>query len=119
MIISRDKPYKQPFYKNIGLLFYLLVSFFTLIYLIINPPYWLRNFLTLTFYEDDNFKYWLLFIIALNFIIDFIIEKIVIFVIEPYWNKKKISKIKEEIQMNPNKDYKLNLYHIIKNYDGN
>lgn len=114
---SMDKPYRKPFYTNRGLVAYLVIAIFISIYIIVAPAGWTKKLLVISDYEDDNFKYWVLVITIVNFIVDYCVEKFLIYYIEVCWNNHQLKKLKAEMTMNPTKSFKLSEYQRVANYD--
>ena len=117
LAFSMDKPYRKPFYTNRGLVAYLVIAIFISIYIIVAPAGWTKKLLVIADYEDDNFKYWVLVITIVIFIVDYCVEKFVVYYIEICWNKHQLKKLKMEIAMNPTKTFKLIDYQRITNYE--
>ena len=117
LTFSMDKPYRKPFYTNRGLVAYLVIAIFISIYIIVAPAGWTKKLLVISDYEDDNFKYWVLVITIVNFIVDYCVEKFLIYYIEVCWNNHQLKKLKGEMKMNPTKGFKLSEYQRVANYD--
>lgn len=116
---SMDKPYRKPFYTNKGLVIYLFIAIFISIYIIVAPAGWTKKLLVISDFEDENFKYYILIITIVNFIVDYAVEKFLIAWIESCWNKRQLRKIKYDIAMNPDKPFKLVEYQRVYNYERN
>jgi cation-transporting ATPase 13A3/4/5 len=94
---SMDYPYRKPFYTNSALVMYLVIALFLSIYFIVGPAGWVKKLLTLDDFEDPNFKYIILAICIVNFIVDWCVEKFLIRWIEIWESKRKIKNIKKKL----------------------
>lgn len=111
-----DKPYRQPWLTNIPLDVYLVIALFISYYIILGPPFWLKNMFRIVDYEDDNWKYWVFLITVINFLLDFCLEKFLVAFFETCWSRRKAKKIMQKMKENPNYDFPISDYNTVKNY---
>ena len=114
---SMDYPYRKPFYSNWGLVMYLVIALFLSVYFIVAPAGWVKKLITLDDFEDPNFKYVILGICIVNFIVDWCVEKFLIRWVEIWDNKRKIKNIKKKIIENSNEEYKISDYVAVEMYN--
>ena len=117
LVFSVDKPYRRPFFTNKGLDLYLIVALFFSFYIIIKPAGWAKKLITLGDFANDKWRWWVLLIVLLSFIVDFILERIWTSCVEPAYANRNARKIKEDIENNPNKEFKLADYQTVYNYE--
>ena len=114
---SMDYPYRKPFYSNCGLVMYLAIALFISIYFIVAPAGWVKKLVTLDDFEDPKFKYVILAICVVNFVVDWCVEKFIIRLIEIWDNKRKIKNIKRKISQNEGEEYKISDYVAVEMYN--
>ena len=112
-----DYPYRKPFYSNCGLVMYLAIALFISVYFIVAPAGWVKKLVTLDDFEDPKFKYVILAICVVNFVVDWCVEKFIIRLIEIWDNKRKIKNIKKKISQNEGEEYKISDYVAVEMYN--
>jgi uncharacterized membrane-anchored protein YitT (DUF2179 family) len=112
-----DYPYRKPFYSNCGLVMYLAIALFISVYFIVAPAGWVKKLVTLDDFEDPKFKYVILAICVVNFVVDWCVEKFIIRLIEIWDNKRKIKNIKRKISQNEGEEYKISDYVAVEMYN--
>jgi uncharacterized membrane protein len=112
-----DYPYRKPFYSNCGLVMYLVIALFISVYFIVAPAGWVKKLVTLDDFEDPKFKYVILAICVVNFVVDWCVEKFIIRLIEIWDNKRKIKNIKRKISQNEGEEYKISDYVAVEMYN--
>jgi cation-transporting ATPase 13A3/4/5 len=94
---SISRPFKKPIYSNFILTGYLILSIAYSYYIIIRPDIWNFDMLQLADFGDDgNFKFIVLVFTLVNFIMSYLIEKLLVPCISEAWKNKKIRQFKSE-----------------------
>ena len=114
---SMDYPYRKPFYSNWGLVMYLVIALFLSVYFIVAPAGWVKKLVTLDDFEDPKFKYVILGICVVNFVVDWCVEKFFIRCVEIWDHKRKIKNIKKKICENSHENYKISDYVAVEMYN--
>jgi uncharacterized membrane protein len=114
---SMDYPYRKPFYSNWGLVMYLVIALFLSVYFIVAPAGWVKKLVTLDDFEDPKFKYVILGICVVNFVVDWCVEKFFIRCVEIWDHKRKIKNIKKKICENSHVNYKISDYVAVEMYN--
>ena len=96
---------------------YLIIALFISIYFIVAPAGWVKKLVTLDDFEDPKFKYVILAICIVNFVVDWCMEKFIIRLIEIWDNKRKIKNIKKKISQNEGEEYKISDYVAVEMYN--
>ena len=70
-------------------------------------------------FEDGKFNVVLVMVGIANFCVEFVIERFFVTYVERVYNKFKLNKMKEEIELNEDKIFPVVNYYLIKNYEKN
>jgi len=108
---SISRPFKKPIYSNFILTGFLIVCIAYSYYIIIRPDSWTISVLALQPWDDSNsyFKFVILGMTLLNFIVSYLVEKLFIPCISEAWKNKKIREFREKqlADANLNQLYKI------------
>ena len=116
------------------MLIFSIIGFIYSEYIVFYVDYFSRNFIYISAYPDDPFvnyyllnskqknhhsvafKYYIMVIIVINFIISFFIEKVVVPKCNKWWKRYKMKKIRRRLEEDYEKEADLNLINNVKNY---
>ena len=113
------EPYRKKMFSNRGLMFYLCFSLFLCGYMILFPAGWMKKIVPISDFEDGKFNVVLVMVGIANFCVEFVIERFFVTYVERVYNKFKLNKMKEEIELNEDKIFPVVNYYLIKNYEKN
>jgi len=86
---SVSKPFRKPLYTNKLFSFSLLLMLAFNIYLVVTPDNWAIDFFE---FEEDgmttHFKLWVGIIVIVNFVITYLMEKVVIWYVSVWWKRR-------------------------------
>ena len=122
------KPFKKNIFYNYGMLIFSIIGFIYSEYIVFYVDYFSRNFIYISAYPDDPFvnyyllnnkqifKYYIMVIIVINFIVSLFIEKVIVPKFNKCWKRFKMKKIKRRLESDLQKEADLNLINNVKNY---
>ena len=128
------KPFKKNIFYNYGMLIFSIIGFIYSEYIVFYVDYFSRNFIYISAYPDDPFvdyyllnnkqknhhsiafKYYIMVIIVINFIISFFVEKVIVPKCNKCWKRYRMKKIKKRLEEDHEKEADLNLINNVKNY---
>jgi magnesium-transporting ATPase (P-type) len=128
------KPFKKNIFYNYGMLIFSIIGFIYSEYIVFYVDYFSRNFIYISAYPDDPFvdyyllndkqknhhsqvfKYYIMIIIVINFIVSLFIEKVIVPKFNKCWKRFKMKKIKRRLESDLQKEADLNLINNVKNY---
>jgi magnesium-transporting ATPase (P-type) len=129
------KPFKKNIFYNYGMLIFSIIGFIYSEYIVFYVDYFSRNFIYISAYPDDPFvdyyllnnkqknhhsgtifKYHIMVIIVVNFIVSLFIEKVVVPKCNKCWKRNKMKKIKRRLENDYQREADLNLINNVKNY---
>ena len=128
------KPFKKNIFYNYGMLIFSIIGFIYSEYIVFYVDYFSRNFIYISAYPDDPFvnyyllnnkqknhhsevfKYYIMVIIVINFIVSLFIEKVIVPKFNKCWKRFKMNKIKRRLESDLQKEADLNLINNVKNY---
>ena len=138
-VFCTGKPFKKNIFSNFSLIFFCFVCFFYCEYTIFFIDSWAyshfnnvpfpdsklnKNYINLSeikfdlskkkYFKGIEFKYVVMIITVLNFIVAFVVEKYFVSFCIKKWKKKKIFEKEKEINENKNVEYDLNLINDVK-----
>ena len=117
------------------MLIFSIIGFIYSEYIVFYVDYFSRNFIYISAYPDDPFvdyyllnnkqknhhsgtifKYYIMVIIVINFIVSLFIEKVIVPKFNKCWKRFKMKKIKRRLESDLQKEADLNLINNVKNY---
>ena len=128
------KPFKKSIFYNYGMLIFSILGFIYSEYIVFYVDYFTRTFYYSPAYPDDPFvhyyllnnkqknhhsfpfKYYIMVIIVINFIISFFIEKVIVPKCYKLWKRYQMKKIRQKLEIDKDKEADLNLINNVKNY---
>ena len=114
-----------------------LIGFLYAEYIVFYVDYFSRNWIYISPYPDDPFyhgyyleivdpeskhrhkvpfKYYIMILIVINFIVCLIIEKIIVPKCNRMWRKRQMEKLSRQLDLDVDKKADLNLINTVKNY---
>ena len=134
VVFCTGKPFKKNIFHNYGMLIFSILGFIYSEYIVFYVDYFTRFFYYSPAYPDDPFvnyyllnnnqknhhsfpfKYCIMIIIVINFIVSFFIEKFVVSKCYKIWKKYQMKRIRQNLEMDKDKEADLNLINNVKNY---
>jgi len=128
------KPFKKNIFYNYGMLIFSIICFIYAEYIVFYVDYFSRNFIYISAYPDDPFvnyyllndkqkyhhstpfKYYIMVIIVINFIVSLFIEKVIVPKCNKCWKRYRMKKLKKRLENDHEKEADLNLINNVKNY---
>jgi len=128
------KPFKKNIFYNYGMLIFSIIGFIYSEYIVFYVDYFSRKFIYISAYPDDPFvdyyllnsrqknhhseifKYYIMVIIVINFIVSLFIEKVIVPKCNKWWKRYRMKKIKRRLENDQQKEADLNLINNVKNY---
>ena len=141
IVFCTGKPFKKSIFYNYGMLIFSIIGFIYAEYIVFYVDSFSRDWIHISPYPDDPFyddydtnyvfteeqeeendshsiafKYHIMILIVVNFIVCLILEKVIIPYLSKLWRKNKMSKLKEKLELDVEKKADLNLINDVKNY---
>ena len=130
IVFAKGKPFKKSIFHNILLFLFCTIMFLYSEYIIFYVDYFSNNYMKIVPFPDDTFfynstihakyyiqfKYYLMIIVVLNFIVSLIIEKVIIPKTNKCWRKRRMNSLKYRIDNNKEREENLNMINNVKNY---
>ena len=137
VVFCTGKPFKKSIFYNYGMFIFSVIGFLYAEYIIFYVDSFSRNWIYISPYPDDPFfdeydltdeekeendkhsipfKYYIMIIIVVNFIVCLVIEKVILPHCSRVWRNNKMKKLKEKLDSDVEKRSDLNLINDVKNY---
>jgi len=114
MVFSISRPFKKPIYSNFLLTGFLILIIAYQVYVTIRPDKYSFDIFALITFGDDNFKFYIIFMCLANFILSYLVEKLLIPCLSEAWKRNKIRKMQNQIDDIRNTSMNLNKMYMIK-----
>jgi cation-transporting ATPase 13A3/4/5 len=137
VVFCTGKPFKKSIFYNYGMFIFSVIGFLYAEYIVFYVDYFSRKWIYISPYPDDPFydygvdengtrnykdrhsipfKYYIMMIIIINFIICLIIEKVIVPRCNRLWRKNRMRKLERQLELDVEKKSDLNLINTVKNY---
>ena len=134
IVFAKGKPFKQNIFKNFYLLSFSIIMFIYAEYIVFFVDYFSNIKLSIIPFPDDSFfykkpvyingpeesiiqfKFYIMFIIVLNFLVSLLIEKILVSKCNKWWRKKRMYYLQNKIENDTENEADLNMINTVKNY---
>ena len=137
VVFCTGKPFKKSIFYNYGMLIFSIIGFIYAEYIVFYVDAFSRNLIHISPYPDDpfydgyylsiidpdskerhaiKFKYIIMVLIIVNFIICLIIEKVIVPKCNRIWRRHKMNKLTKQLELDTDKIADLNLINTVKNY---
>jgi len=93
---SISRPFKKPIYSNFVLTGFLIVVIAYSYYIIIRPDWWNAELLILVDFDDASFKFVILVMTLVNFIVSYLCEKLIVPCVSEGWKNRSIRQFKSQ-----------------------
>ena len=137
VVFCTGKPFKKSIFYNYGMLIFSIIGFIYAEYIVFYVDAFSRKLIHISPYPDDpfydgyylsiidpdskerhaiKFKYIIMVLIIVNFIICLIIEKVIVPKCNRIWRRHKMNKLTKQLELDTDKIADLNLINTVKNY---
>ena len=130
IVFSKGKPFKKSIFHNIWLFIFSIALFIYSEYIVFYVDLFSEKVIEIIPFPDDSFyfdehtkpkyhmqfKFYVMIIILVNFIVCLIIEKILLPKMNKYWNKMRMDSLKKRVENDRVHEADLNLINNIQNY---
>ncbi len=131
IVFARGKPFKKSIFHNIYLFIFSILLFIYSEYIVFYVDKFSYNQIEIIPFPDDSFyyeeehtepkyhiqfKYYIMIIIILNFVISFLVEKILLSKLNKYWNNKRMNSLKKKVENDIENEADLNMINSVQNY---
>ena len=126
---AKGKPFKKSIFHNLWLFIFVILLFIYSEYIVFYVDKFTENYLEIKPFPDDSFtethtnpkyilqfKYYVMIIIVLNFVISLFIEKVILPIAEKYWKKKRMKSLKNRVENDKENEATLNMINKVQNY---
>ena len=130
VVFAKGKPFKKSMFHNIILCIFCFLMFLYSEYIVFYVDKFTNKFIGIVPFPDDKlfytkpvnaklfleYKYYLMAIIILNFLISLLIERIIVPKTNKCWRKRRMQSLKHRIENDREHEADLNLINNVKNY---
>ena len=136
VVFCSGKPFKKSIFYNYGMLIFSIIGFIYAEYIVFYVDKFSRTWIYISPYPDDPFydyidddeyenykikntipfKYCIMLLIIINFIVCLIIEKIILPICNKKWRKFRMTKLTRQLELDTDRKADLHMINTVKNY---
>ena len=135
VVFCTGKPFKKNIFYNYGMLIFSIIGLLYAEYIVFFVDGFSRNTLKITPYPDDKisyfygritpdmktehnyqFKFIIMLLIIINFLVCLFFEKVVVFHCSKFWRRHRMENNRKKLEADVNKEATLYLINDVKNY---
>ena len=136
VVFCSGKPFKRNIFYNYGMLIFSIIGFIYAEYIVFYVDEFSRTWIYISPYPDDPFydyidsdeyrehkiknnipfKYIVMLLIVINFIVCLVIEKVIVPFCNKKWRKYKMNKLSRQLELDTDRKANLNMINTVKNY---
>ena len=138
VVFCSGKPFKKNIFYNVGMLIFSIIGFIYAEYIVFYVDKFSREWIWINPYPDDPFyenygvyeldekkknalrsfpfKYIIMVMIVVNFIVCLFIEKVIVPKCNKIWRKSRMKKLRRQLELDTDRKADLKLINTVKNY---